>query len=84
MSFTNNVIADCYGGIRSDRRGVDIINNISGDDCNFLEKLNAAAGGNFKTGAWAKAYPYLLAIPNDFSQLGDYKNPGRVRLFPAT
>jgi len=73
--FTNNVIANCYGGHRADRRGVDITTNIPGHDCNFLEKLNEAAGGNYQTGAWAQAYPHVAEIPNNYYQLGDHKNP---------
>jgi hypothetical protein len=74
--WTNNVIAECYGGHRTDRRGVDIITNVSGDDCNFLQKLNLASGGTWQSGVWAQAYPNLLELPSTFDALGDYKNPG--------
>ena len=72
----NNLIIDSYGGHLGDRRGMDITTDIPGDDCNFLEKLNRAAGGDFHTGAWAAAYPELAKIPNDFDLLGSLKNPG--------
>ena len=72
----NNLVARSYGGHRTDRRGTEIITNIAGDDCNFLEKLRLASGGNFKTGAWGAAYPELAPIPTSFDLLGTYKNPG--------
>ena len=72
----NNMITQSYGGHLGDRRGVDIITDIPGDDCNFLEKLNTAAGGDFHSGVWAQEYPELASVPNDFAQLGDLKNPG--------
>lgn len=75
--WTNNVVSESYGGFRTDRRGVDIITNTPGHDCNFLQKLNQAAGGNFKTNsAWMQAYPELANIPSDYSLWGDIKNPG--------
>lgn len=74
--WTNNIIAHAYGGHRTDRRGVDIITDIPGHDCNFLEKLRNASGGDFKSGAWGEAYPELQQIPETFDALGDFKNPG--------
>ena len=74
--WTNNMIVKCVGGHLGDRRGVTIINSIPGDDCNFLEKLENASGGDFHSGAWGQQYPQLLAIPYTFDELGDLKNPG--------
>jgi hypothetical protein len=76
--WTNNVVAECYGGHRADRRGVAIITNVAGDDCNFLQKLDIASGGAdaWQKGVWAQQYPNLLALPTTFDALGDYKNPG--------
>jgi len=76
--WTNNLIVDCYGGQRADRRGVDIA-----ESSDLLGRLNAGAGGAglWKTGVWAQKYPKLAAIPNSYAELdydgqGGWKNPG--------
>jgi hypothetical protein len=78
--FANNVIIGCYTAHRADRRGVAIITNAAGHDCNFLQKLRIACrteGNDFHgNAAWMKAYPELQPVPSDFAALGDLKNPG--------
>lgn len=72
----NNMFIDNYTGVLADRRGTAIIDNVSGSDTNFLQKLNSASGGNFHQGAWATAYPNMAQIPNNFSLLAPYMEPG--------
>jgi hypothetical protein len=78
--FSNNIVVGCYTAHRADRRGVAILTNAAGHDCNFLQKLRIACGtepGDFHdNAAWMKAYPELMPIPNIFVDLGDFKNPG--------
>lgn len=76
--YVNNLIVKCHTAHLADRRGMDIITDAKGHDCNFLEKLNKAAGGDYQKGPWAQAYPALAKIPNNYAQMtkDGFKNPG--------
>jgi hypothetical protein len=76
--YRNNLFVKCAIAHLADRRGMDIITDKRGHACNFLERLNKAAGGDYQKSPWAEAYPALAKIPNDYQQMsqGGFKNPG--------
>ena len=75
----NNVIVNCWRGLRSSQVGASSggVNNKGGDSWNLLEKLNSVG---YQSAIWSAAYPECAAIPNDYDQLRPYKKGTSVRV----
>lgn len=75
----NNVIVNCWRGLRSSQVGASSggVNNKGGDSWNLLEKLNSVG---YQSAIWSAAYPECAAIPNDYDQLRPYKKGTSVRI----
>lgn len=75
----NNVIVNCWRGLRSSQTGASSggVNNIGGDSWNLLEKLNSVG---YQSAIWSSAYPECAAIPNDYDQLRPFKKGTTVRI----
>lgn len=75
----NNVIVNCWRGLRSSQVGASSggVNNKGGGSWNLLEKLNSVG---YQSAIWSAAYPECAAIPNDYDQLRPYKKGTSVRV----
>lgn len=75
----NNVIVNCWRGLRSSQTGASSggVNNKGGDSWNLLEKLNSVG---YQSAIWSAAYPECAAIPNDYDQLRPFKKGTTVRI----
>ena len=75
----NNVIVNCWRGLRSSQTGAGSggVNNKGGDSWNLLEKLNSVG---YQSAIWSSAYPECAAIPNDYDQLRPFKKGTTVRI----
>jgi hypothetical protein len=71
--YENNVIVNSGTAFAVDSRGLRRINNIAGDFWNLLERL-ADDGIKYQSEPWAKAYPTLAAVPNDWVIVGNKAN----------